>query len=76
MDLFTVDISPDALLDTRGIHKNENKSTFERKKEKVYFSHERDILLEEIQKKRITSTIWKDDQDITAMRQPFAKFFF
>lgn len=39
-------------------------------------SHERDLLLEEIQRKRVTSNIWKDDHDIISMRQPFTKFFF
>lgn len=39
MDLFTVDISPENLLKTRGLYSHVEKTALEKKKVKVYHNH-------------------------------------
>ena len=76
MDLYTVDLSPENLIKTLGINENKDLNSFEKKKARVFHNQQRDKLMELVEKKRVTGSIWNDDKEIQAMREPFTKYFF
>ena len=76
MDLYTVDLSPEHLIKTMGINESQDLNSFEKKKARVFHNQQRDKLMELIEKKRVTGSLWNDDKEIQAMREPFTKFFF
>ena len=76
MDLYTVDLSPDNLIRVMGLAEGIDKNGFEKKKARVFHNQRRDLLMERAEKKRVTGSMWSEDHEIQAMREPFSKFFF
>ena len=68
MNLYTVDLSTDSLIQNLGINRPCEKTPYEKKKIKVHHNLMRDKLMDIIEKKRVTYSLWNDDKDITIMR--------
>ncbi len=75
IDLYTVDVSPKTLLKAEGIRKPNEANGEEKKKAKIKNNFARRQMIEEIEVKYITNSIW-DFNDFHIMREPFTSAFF
>lgn len=75
-DLYTLDLSTEAILKTFGIGAKKDMSLHDRQKVKVSHNRIRQLRLSRIQKHYFTPQLWREDKDVKCMREPYSKMFF